>query len=163
MREFSSTRFRLAQAPYWQKILYSSVLGFMLIGVGTNVALGLSRTGLTFRDVVDHYRGNPERMMFGTTVQELLDVTHMHAFMVPLVLLVLGHLFFLCEWPARWKRFVMTVAGLAVLLELLMPWAIVLWDPRWAIGKLVATYGLLGSFGCMIGVPVYEMWSKRPA
>jgi hypothetical protein len=161
MREFSSTNFRIRQAPFWQKVLYSSILGLLLLGVGTNLLLGLTRTGLTSGAIADYYRGNPERLMFEKTFQELLEVTHVHAFMMPIVLLVLGHLFFLTDWSARAKRLTMVVAVVAMTLELLAPWAVRYLDPAWAHVKLVAGYAFGTSLLCLIGAPLYDMWFRN--
>ncbi|HEX9779956.1 MAG TPA: hypothetical protein VGB20_01930 [bacterium] len=158
MREFASTRYRLGTAPLWQKRLYTAFLGFMLIGVGANLAYGLTRTGLTPHHVMDYYLGNPDRLMFEKTFQELLDVTHAHAFMMPVVLLVLGHLFFLGAWPSGVKRVVVGVAAATMALDIMTPWAVRFWHPGWAYVKLVAGYGLGASLLCLTLFPLYEMW-----
>lgn len=158
MREFASTRFRLKHAPRWQKVLYSSFLLFMLIGAGTDLVFGLTKTGLTAHGIVDYYRGNPDRLMFEKTFQELLEVTHMHAFMMPVVLLVLGHLFFLTDWPAQRKRWVAGIALLTMGLEIVTPWAVRYWHPAWAHMKLLAGYGFGAALLCLIAVPLAEMW-----
>jgi hypothetical protein len=161
MREFASTNYRLAQAPLWQKRLYTAVLGCLLIGVITNLVFGLTKTGLSVRDIGDYYRGNPDRLMFEKTFQELLETTHAHAFMMPIVLLVLGHLFFLTGWPAWSKRLTVSLALAAMALELVSPWAVRYHHPAWAHVKLVAGYGFGASLLCLIGVPLHEMWWKR--
>jgi hypothetical protein len=163
MREFASTKFRLAHAPLWQKRLYTAFLGFMLIGVVTNLVFGLTKTGLTSGAIVDYYRGNPDHLQFEKTFQELLEVTHAHAFMMPVILLILGHLFFLTDWPAQAKRLVAGVAITTLVLDLLTPWAVRYVHPAWAHVKLVSGYGLGASLLCLIGVPFYEMWFKRAA
>ena len=161
MREFASTRYRLSHAPRWQKILYTATLGLLALGLLSNLLLGLTRTGLTAGAVADYYLGNPERMMFPKTFQELLDVTHAHAFMMPIVLLVLGHLFYLTAWPAAWKRVTVIVATACLLLELLTPWAVRYAAPAWAYAKLAAGYGLGASWLCLVAAPLYEMWGFR--
>jgi hypothetical protein len=158
MRQFASTHYRLSEAPRWQKVLYSAFLAFMLIGLGTNLAFGMTKTGLTSRAIADYYLGNPNRLMFEKTFQELLEVTHVHAFMMPMVLLVLGHLFLLTAWPARRKRAVIVVAAVSTLLDLAAPWAIRYGHGAFAHVKLAAGYCLGGSWLCMIGAPLYEMW-----
>jgi hypothetical protein len=130
----------------------------MLIGAGTNLLFGITKTGLTSRDVAEYYRGNPDRLMFEKTFQELLEVTHMHAFMMPVILLVLGHLFFLTDWPAPRKRLIAAVAILTMFLEILTPWAVRYVHPAWAHVKLAAGYGFGASLLCLISVPLYEMW-----
>lgn len=163
MREFASTNYRLAQAPLWQKRLYTAVLLCLLLGGGTNLVFGLTKTGMSARDVADYYRGNPERLMFEKTFQELLETTHAHAFMMPVVLLVLGHLVFLTGWPALAKRVIASVAIVTMALELVTPWAVRYHHPAWAYVKLVAGVGFGASLLCLIGVPLYEMWIARRA
>jgi len=158
VREFASTKYRLNDAPIWQKWLYTIFLGFMLIGLLTNFLFGMTKTGLTSGAIVAYYRGDPDRLMFGKTFQELLEVAHAHAFMMPLVLLVLGHLFFLTEWSAQGKRFVLTVALVTIFLDITTPWAVRYLHPAWAHVKLVAGYGLGASFLCLIGVSLWAMW-----
>lgn len=158
MREFASTKYTLRHAPRWQKRLYTAFLGFMLVGVGSNLAFGLTKTGLTVPAIIAYYRGDPARMMFEKTFQELLEVTHLHAFMMPMVLLVLGHLFFLTAWPAVAKRLIAGVAMLTMALEIGTPWAVRYASPAWAHAKWVGGYGFGAALLCMIAAPLYEMW-----
>ncbi len=158
MREFASTKFRLKHAPVWQKRLYSACLGLVLLGAGTNLLFGLTKTGMTPQQVADYYRGNPERMQFEKTPQEMLEVTHAHAFVMPMVLLILGHLFFLTDWSATGKRIVISAAVVAVFLDLLTPWAVRFWHPAWAYLKVAAGYTLGVAMLCLVGVPLMEMW-----
>ena len=158
MREFASTKYRLRNAPLWQKILYSSVLTFVGIGAATSLAMGLTRTGMTPAAVADYYRGNPDRMLFEKTFQELLETTHAHAFMMPIILLVLGHLFFLTDWPATPKRWVIVTAMASTFLMLVTPWAVRYGHPAWAVVNVLAGYAMGGSWAFLVLVPVYEMW-----
>ena len=158
MREFASTKYRLKSAPLWQKRLYTACLGFMLLGLVTSAAFGWTKTGLSAQAIADYYRGNPKQMKFEKTAQELLEVTHFHAFTMPIVLLVLGHLFFLSDWPAGLKRLVIVVAAVAALLSVLTPWAIRYLHPAWAYVKWAAGYALGASMLCLIMVPIQEMW-----
>ncbi|MBI3323793.1 MAG: hypothetical protein HYZ92_00750 [Candidatus Omnitrophica bacterium] len=158
MREFASTKYRLKSAPLWQKRLYSACLAFFLVGLLTSAAFGLTKTGLSVQSIADYYRGNPERMKFEKTPQELLEVTHFHAFTMPVVLLILGHLFFLSDWPAGLKRIVVAVAAVSAFFMIATPWAIRYLDPGWAYAKWVAGYALGAAMLCLIMVPIYEMW-----
>jgi len=158
MREFSSTKYRLKSAPIWQKRLYTACLAFLLVGLITSAVFGVSRTGLSVQGVVDYYRGNPDQMKFEKSAQELLEVTHFHAFAIPVVLLILGHLFFLSDCPAPAKRLVVAVAAGAAMAGLVTPWAVRFLHPAWAYLKWAAGYALGAALLILIIVPVYEMW-----
>ncbi|MBI3490474.1 MAG: hypothetical protein HY047_01545, partial [Acidobacteria bacterium] len=116
------------------------------------------RTGLTAHGALSHYRGDDATLQSAMSFGELVEITHAHAFTMPVLVLVLGSAFVLTEVSERLKQIVVIALLTSVVLELGLPW-LVRYGPSWTVhGFSVAGLLLGGSLFAAVAVPLYEMW-----
>jgi len=104
MREFASASARAATLPRAAKALYTAFCAFVGLGIASCAGLydGIvafatrATPGELYARLIAHYQT-------GIATRALLEVTHAHLFVVPILLLVLGHLFLLTGLPAQTK------------------------------------------------------------
>lgn len=150
--------FRYRRAPTSVKIVASGFLVLALAGLGVVLLQIYVKTGLTPRGVLAHYRGDEATFQTAMGFAELVEITHAHAFTMPLVALTLGLAFVLTEVSERVKRTVVTALLTGVGLELVLPW-VVRYGPAWSVHLFnVAGFLLAGGIFVAVGVPLYEMW-----
>lgn len=161
MREFATASARAANLPRAAKVLYTAFCIFVGAGVASCAGLydlivdfGARATPAElYARLIAHYQT-------GISARALMEVTHAHLFVVPLHLLVLGHLFLLCSLPARTKLgFIGATVGFSAL-HLIVPWAIRAGGGAVAWAYPITGTGMLIGFGVMMGLPLYEMWAK---
>jgi len=163
VREFAYLQqYKLWMAPAPQKIVITLFLLCVTVGLSLNIWIGAEKHGWTSGGVTDYYRGNEERMMFGKTTMELAETTHAHLFTMPILWLILGHLFVLTGWPTPLKGGVVIGAFVGMAAELATPW-LVRGGGGWVWLKFSAGYLMGAGWLCMTLVPIYEMWWVREA
>lgn len=167
----------LTVAPFSNKLFFT----YFLISIGVAVYLGFysfcDRTEFDLSKISRHYRGSEEKafdpevvdqsqesmdegFFFPKTYKEVLSVTHVHIFMMPLILFVLSRILTMTLLRARLKNIVYTVSFTGTALNLAGPWLIMYIAPQCAI-ILFISYILMGlSFPVYILLPLYEMWIK---
>ena len=177
MREFASPATRAAALPRPVKALYTAFCALTVAGLLSCVGLydGVVRFGArtTPAELYDHlvayYKpgGGPAGAASGEAAQvprmsarRLLEVTHFHLFSMPLYLLVLGHLFLLTGVGARAKMGWISTAGAATIVHLSAPWCVYFGGGALAWIYPISGAALLASFAVLMGVPLYEMWSR---
>jgi hypothetical protein len=161
MREFAYLQqYKLWMAPTPQKVVITLFLLCVAAGLGLNIWMGVMKHQWTPEGVADYIRGNEERMMFGKTTMELTETTHTHLFTMPLLWLVLGHLFVLTTWPAPVKGAVTVGSFIGMAAELAAPWLVRL-GAGWVWVKFAGGYLMGAGWLCMTLVPIYEMWWVR--
>lgn len=150
--------FRYRRASTSVKIVASGFLLLALAGLGVVLLQIYVKTGLTPRGVLTHYRGNEATFQTAMRFGELVEITHAHAFTMPLLALTLGLAFVLTEVSERIKRTVVTTLLTGVALELGLPW-VMRYGPAWTV-HLFNLAGVLLTAGIFaaVGVPLYEMW-----
>ncbi len=160
MREFASSSARAANLPRAAKLLYTAFCAFVGLGIascaglydGIVVFAARATPAELYARLIEHYQT-------GMSARALLEVTHAHLFVVPMLLLVLGHLFLLTGLPAQTKLgWIGAAAGLSAL-HLLAPWAIRAWGGAIAWAYPITGAGMLVATAVLMGVPVYEMWA----
>jgi|SRR5947209_5620481 len=174
MREFASATSRVASLPPPAKALYSGFCALTAMGFGTAIALyaQILRLGArtTPAELFDHLVGyyNPSAAPSGVgplgsiSTRALLQVTHFHLFSMSVVLLIVGHLFFLTRLSMGAKRGFILASVAATVLHLFAPWAIVLFGRTLAVLYPLSGFALAVTYGVLMAVPLYEMWSKVP-
>jgi hypothetical protein len=101
-------------------------------------------------------------MVVAVTYRKLLEVTHFHLFTMPVVLLIVGHLFFACGLGPR-ARVAWVGAGCAsVALHIATPWLVRYASPRLAFLHATSGVALTLSMGVLTGYPIIAMWRKAP-
>jgi hypothetical protein len=101
------------------------------------------------------------QLVVAMTYRKLLEVTHFHLFTMPVVLLIVGHLFFATGVGERAKMVWILAASAGVALHIATPWLV-----RYGGGALAPLHTFSGIFmgTCMTVVtvyPVYAMWFGR--
>lgn len=94
--------------------------------------------------------------------RQVVEIFHFHLFTVPVVLLIVGHLFMLTALSLWTKIGVITVASVASFVHMLAPLLIRFggegWSPLMPISVVVAALGWLP----MTVWPLWEMWTRLP-
>lgn len=151
-RETSSTVRLLATAFY-----LTMAAGYLVALANAKLKTSGSLAGL-----ISHYRGASDGSAYPKTPSELIEVAHAHGFSVPIMYLVLGGLFLGTDVRDSWKRWWVLVPFAGVLIDQAVPWLIRYHAPGWA-WVMVAGHGVSGlAFLVLIGVPLWEMWERRP-
>ena len=157
MRYFTN-KSQLARLDFNNKLLATYFLLFMLLATGFSIVMSYQRSRLDTAEAADYYRGNEERMMFPKEPTELMETTHFHLFITPLVFLTTAHLFLLGAWSRKWKTVVITSCFVYVVFDIAKPWL---------IRYVAAGFGFLAPLNSAllgmtmllcIAVPLYEMW-----
>ena len=151
--------FHLKNLRLSQKILVTFFLLFMGFAYGVALFNAYEKTKLNIEGVVEHYQGNEAHLTYPMTVGQLVDITHPHAFMQPLIFFVLGLIFSGSSVRERTKILFYLLAFFGVALDLALPW-IIRYGPT-SLSLLHTLPGLLFSvsFAAFILIPLYEMWS----
>jgi len=126
MREFAKTQFRLRDAPRPLRLIYGGFLVFAALGFLSQLGFQIGRIGLTPHAIAVYYRGgeSAQVMTFPKTFGQLLEVSHAHALMMAVVLLILSHLFVSTGASPLFKGAVLVVTFVGMLGDLLAPWLI---------------------------------------
>ena len=122
MRAFSNGALRLRASSLPLRVTLSGFLLFTAIGEITGIVMDAAHTGFTPSGIARHYRGYEAELQFPKEFWVLIENTHFHVFIVPLVLLVLTHLLFMTGLSERTKVGVTILAYTAALVELASPW-----------------------------------------
>jgi hypothetical protein len=140
------------------RVTLTGFLLFLLAGYASNLALLAWKTGFTPAGVAAYYLGDASGMRFPKELHELLENTHFHIYVVPMVLLVLTHVFFMTPWSERARVAVTILAYGAAALDLAAPWAV------WSLGAAFAPLKLFSSvlyhatLFFLVGACLYETW-----
>lgn len=129
------------------------------------------RIGPTYADILRHYRGmemhekegegEKEEMAFPKELPELLEVTHFHAYIEGIVLLVLAHLFAGVPLVRKVKLGLIGLSFGSTFLDLASPWLIRYLAPQMAYAQIGAWFGMGISYLPLTFFPLYYLW-KRP-
>jgi len=192
MRQFASSGFRLWNLGIEAKILYttfcvltlcgivSSALYYGdLVGAGTGgiksyyageakpapaapaPAAGAPPSGPAI-DVPEDEPGRPP-IVVPMTYRKLLEVTHFHLFTMPVVLLIIGHLFLATGLGDRGKLLWLIGASSSVAAHLATPWIV-----RYGGGGLAFLHAITGialtlTMSVLTLYPVLAMWRTKPS
>jgi hypothetical protein len=157
MREFADSRWlRTSSLP-----LRATLTGFLLfVGLGyvTNFTLFAWKTGFTPSGIAHYYRGDEAQLQFPKEFHELLENTHFHIYIVPVVILVLTHVFFMTTWSERSKLVVTLLAYAAAAADLAGPWLVRYGGAGFAWWKLVSSLVYHATLLFLVVVPLRETW-----
>lgn len=135
------------------------------------------RTNFTPRNTVRHYSGNEEKsyndsnykynesllqegLYFPKSNKEIIEITHVHAFTIPLIIFVMSRILSMTLVRDWIKITIYSVAFAGIIMNLSGPWLVRFKSDVFSI-SLIASYFLLGiCFTALISIPVYEMWFK---
>jgi hypothetical protein len=186
MRQFGSSGFRLWNLGLDAKILYTTFCLLTLLGVLSSALYYGDLVGTGTRGIRRYYAGEgdpsgalaapapagagptidvPESVensrvpiVVPVTYRKLLEVTHFHLFTMPVVLLIVGHLFLATGLGDRAKRAWLIAASTSVVAHLATPWLV-----RYAGAALAPLHAVTGialtlSMSVLTLYPVLAMW-----
>ncbi len=126
--------------------------------------MAIFRVGPGFQEIVRHYLGaEGTEIAFPKEFVEILEITHFHAYIEGILLLVLTHLFVAIPLSKRVKGWVIGLSYGSTLLDLIAPWAIRYLSPYAAIGQIAAWIGMGISYLPLMIIPLYFLWRKPPS
>jgi hypothetical protein len=164
MKNFASSNYKLTTAPTNLRWVLSFFLILMFLGLVTNVVMTYRQTTFTPAGISTYYRGaespSGDPLLFPKSANELLMNSHFHLFMMPLVLLVLCHIFYMTAAPERVKRGITVISFGSLLAEIGAPWLIRYVAPCFSVAMLLANLFLAASVLVLILAPLYEVWFK---
>ncbi|AKU91084.1 hypothetical protein [Vulgatibacter incomptus] len=101
-------------------------------------------------------------MRLGQSGRQVMETFHFHLFTVPVVLLIVGHLFMLTALSVRLKIAVIAVASVATFVHLLSPLLVRFVGA--GFGPLVPASVVVAALGWlpMVLWPLWEMWRRLP-
>lgn len=168
MKNFTRQESWLSKSSLEIRLIYTLFIAFALAGHLSFVLISISRVGPTYDKIVQHYRGGESaeagekgEMSFPKEFPELLEVTHFHAYIEGIVLLVLAHLFAGVPLPRGWKLGTIGLSFGSTFLDLASPWLIRYLSPQAASLQIAAWMGMGVSYLPLTLLPVYFLW-KRP-
>ncbi len=95
------------------------------------------------------------------TYREILEITHVHAFMIPLIIFVMSRILTMTGTDEGVKITVFVFAFIGTILNLFGPYLIRYKSDVFAI-SLLASYIILGlCFVAFISLPLCKMWSRK--
>jgi hypothetical protein len=101
-------------------------------------------------------------IVVAVTYRKLLEVTHFHLFTMPVVLLIVGHLFFATGLGQPAKLGWVSAAATTLTLHFATPWLVHFGTPRLAFLHAVSGAAMTLSMGVLTVYPVLAMWRKPP-
>ena len=155
---YFTNRSMLARLDLNTKLIMTYFLVFMLGASAFSIYMSYERTRLNRLDAAAYYRGDEEGMRFPKDRLELIETTHFHLFITPVVVLTVGHLFLMSAWSRRWKTFVVSSSFLYALLDVAKPWLIRYVNAGFGVLAPINSALLGGTMLLCILVPLYEMW-----
>jgi hypothetical protein len=173
------------------RILYTAFCLFLVVGTYTSVWFYLDdQLGVVPQDAVRYYLGDEASapasagdgpaldlpgglgdeipapaggMRFEKPARQVMETFHFHLFSVPVILLIIGHLFMMCSLPLRTRAMIIVLASITSLLHLVAPPLIRFVSPAFASMVFLSAVGMLVTWSFMTVWPVWEMWRPERA
>ncbi len=163
----------LSSASSSNKVFFS----FFLILMGISMAVAFwnfcERTKFSLKGVDHYYLGNvredepedaplpQEGLLFPKTKRELLEVTHVHTFSIPLVFFVLSRILSMTTMREGLKMATYTASFVGIVCNLIGPWLVRYSSPKFSALLLFSYIVLAATLIVYIVCPMYEMWGVR--
>jgi hypothetical protein len=193
MRQFASGGFRLWNLSVEAKVLYSAFCVLILFGIVSSALYYGDLVGGGLGGVRRYYGGEsedaavaapaeagagaagpkidmptdlearPQKIVVAVTYRKLLEVTHFHLFTMPVVLLIVGHLFFATALSPRAKLAWVGTASATVFLHIATPWLVRYGSTSLAFLHAFSGAAMTLAMGVLTVYPVFAMWRKAPA
>ena len=167
----------LSKSPTSNKLSVTFFLLLMAYAFYVSCASFYERTTFTPRNTVRHYSGNEEMtnnesnyeydenllqegFHFPKSYKEIIEITHVHAFTIPLIIFVMSRILSMTLLRDWIKITIYSVGFAGTIMNLSGPWLIRFKSDVFSL-SLIASYFLLGiCFTALISIPMYEMWFK---
>ena len=187
MRQFASSGFRLWNLALPARVLYSAFCLLTFLGVVSSALYYGDLVGSGTRGIRRYYAGEgsdavtepdpappsttgpaidvPEEaerggppIVVAVTYRKLLEVTHFHLFTMPVVLLIVGHLFLATGLGDRSKLAWLIAASASVAAHLATPWLVRYGGAAFAFLHAVTGIALTVTMSMLTLYPVLAMW-----
>jgi len=146
---------------------------FFLVAMGTafffSCLNSYDRTHFSSQQMSHHYKGSTENQSddeefsYPMSYGEVIEVMHVHAFLIPLIIFVMSRILSMTKAGEGIKITVYVSAFIGVIMNLSGPYLIIYASEIFS-KTLIASYVILGScFIAFISLPIYKMWSRKPA
>ena len=167
----------LSKSPTSNKLSVTFFLIMMAVAFFISCANFYERTNFTPRNTVRHYCGDEEEsndesnyeyneelmqegFYFPKTYREILEITHVHAFTMPLIIFVMSRILSMTLIRNWIKITIYSTAFVSIIMNLSGLWLVRFTSNVFSI-SIIISYFLLGScFIALISIPIYEMWFK---
>jgi len=93
----------------WSRPLRLLTLAFVVVvalGYAVGLAFIVHNTAVSPSGIVDHYRGNEDRMKFGKSTGEMLEIVHNHLLGMGMLFFAVGLLYIAADTPPPWKTLI---------------------------------------------------------
>jgi hypothetical protein len=163
MKNFATSTFRLRDASFEVRLIYSLFLIFILAGMATIALFQFQRIGFSYDRIVAYYLGGEidGHIFFAKNINALLEESHFHAFTMSVVFLILTHLFLATALSRRLKLIFVCTAFSSHVFDMAGSWLTRLVAPAFAYLLIASWVALWIGYGGLILVPLYEMWIAR--
>jgi hypothetical protein len=160
MKNFASSSFRLRDASFEIRLVYSLFLVFIIGGLATTWVFQFQRIGFSYERIVAYYLGGETQgqIFFPKNLNALLEETHFHAFTMSVVFLILSHLFLATSVGRATKLFFILVTFFSHAADMSSTWLIRAQLSSFAYLLMASWVGLWIGYLGMILIPAYEMW-----
>jgi hypothetical protein len=188
MRQFASSGFRLWNLGREAKVLYTAFCLLTFLGLVSSALYYGDLVGAGLGGIKRYYAGedraaappataapaaggpaidlpeDAERarapIVVAVTYRKLLEVTHFHLFTMPVVLLIVAHLFLATGVRDAFKLGWIVAASASVLLHLATPWLVRYGGPSLAFLHAVSGAALTVTMTVLTLYPVVAMWLR---
>ncbi len=120
---------------------------------------GVSSVELAQPEVGDQNAGHSLR--FAKPPRQMVETFHFHIFSVPVALLIVAHVFMMCDVSRANKVWTILLASVGTLIHLVLPLLVRFGSPGFAVGFFPSAALMMVTWGYMTFWPLVEMW--RPA
>lgn len=164
---------RLSSASLSNKVFFSFFLIFMGISMGVAFLNFYERTKFSPEKVDRYYLGNvredepedaplsEEGLHFPKTKRELLEVTHVHTFSIPLIFFVLSRILSMTSMREGLKLATYVASFVGIVCNLIGPWLVRYVSPGFSLLLLFSYIVLASALIVYIVWPMYEMWGLK--
>jgi hypothetical protein len=182
MRQFSSSGFRLWNLGLTARVLYSAFCALTFLGIVSSVLYYGDLVGAGTKGIARYYGGAAPAappaeptgsgpaidvpadaeagrpIVVAVSYRKLLEVTHFHLFTMPVVFLIVAHLF-LATGLGELAKLAWIVAGIAgITLHLAAPWVVRYGGPSFAFLHAVSGVLLTVTMAMLTLYPLVAMW-----
>jgi len=167
----------LSKSPTSNKLSVTFFLILMAFAFYVSCAGFYERTNFTTGNTVRHYNGDEEEsdneadyeynesllqegFYFPKSYREILDITHVHAFTIPLIIFVMSRILSMTQISDWIKITIYGTAFTGIIMNLSGPLLVRFTSDVFST-SIIVSYFLLGiCFVAFISIPMYEMWFK---
>ncbi|HEY4221899.1 MAG TPA: hypothetical protein VGO62_11155 [Myxococcota bacterium] len=92
------------------------------------------------------------------SARQMAETFHFHAFIVPVCLLILGHLFMMCSLPSKLKVLVLVLASITTFAHVIAPLLVRFASSSFALVVPLSAASMSVLWAALLLVPLVEMW-----